>query len=238
MLACASCSHLPSAKGWSPQASRVPSRNHNAREALVIVIHATQQDSAEASLDTLRSRNAQGRVSAHYLIGRNGKVYQLVSERKRAWHAGGGSWGNITDLNSASIGIELDNDGASEYPEQQIQALIVLLGDLCSRLDIPPRQVIAHADLAPARKTDPGPRFPWRTLAQAGFGRWPPERALQPEPPPGFDAWLALRAIGYRLNDPQAALRAFRLHFRGIDDAISPLGPEDERLLYALSRGP
>jgi N-acetylmuramoyl-L-alanine amidase len=219
-------------------ATWVQSRNHNARGAVLIVVHSTEQKSVQASLDTLRSRNAQGKVSAHYLIGRDGHVYQLVSERRRAWHAGGGSWGNITDLNSASIGIELDNDGASDYPQEQLASLIRLLGDLCDRLDIPRRQVIAHADLAPTRKTDPGARFPWRTLAEAGFGRWPTAEALALAPPPGFDPWLALRALGYRLDDRQAALRAFRLHFRGIDDARTPMAPEDERLLNALMQQP
>ena len=161
-----------------------------------------------------------------------------LTRARRAWHAGGGSWGNITDLNSASIGIELDNNGAIEFPPAQVDALVKLLADLCSRLDIPRRQVIAHADLAPARKTDPGPRFPWRALAEAGFGRWPEKRTLQEAVPPGFDAWLALRALGYRLDDRQAALRAFRLHFRGIDDARSPPGPADERLLHALMQSP
>jgi N-acetylmuramoyl-L-alanine amidase len=230
-LGATACAH-------NPLATWVPSPNHNARGALVIVIHATQQDSVQASLDTLRSSNAQGRVSAHYLIGRDGHVYQLVSESRRAWHAGGGSWGNITDLNSASIGIELDNDGASVFPPAQLDALVKLLEDLCTRLDIPRRQVIAHADLAPTRKTDPGVHFPWRALAKAGVGRWPTQEALQEAVPPGFDAWLALRALGYRLNDPQAALRAFRLHFRGIDDATSPPGPADERLLHALLQSP
>jgi N-acetylmuramoyl-L-alanine amidase len=231
VLGSASCAH-------NPLATWVPSHNHNARGALVIVIHSTEQGSVQASLDTLRSSNAQGRVSAHYLIGRDGDIYQLVSEKRRAWHAGGGSWGNITDLNSASIGIELDNDGASGYPPAQFDALVKLLGDLCTRLDIPRRQVIAHADLAPARKTDPGARFPWRALADAGFGRWPSKQAQQQGVPPGFDAWLALRALGYRLDDRQAALRAFRLHFRGVDDATSPPGPADERILYALLQSP
>ena len=234
-LLASGCGQWP---GWNSRAHWVPSKNHNARGALVIVIHATEQRSVEASLDTLRTRNAQGRVSAHYLIGKDGEVYQLVSEKKRAWHAGGGSWGNITDLNSASIGIELDNDGASEFPPAQVQALVALLADLCDRLDIPRRQVIAHADLAPARKTDPGARFPWRTLAEAGFGRWPTPEALARTPPPGFDPWLALRALGYRLDDRPSALRAFRLHFRGLDDAATPVSPEDERILFALLQAP
>jgi N-acetylmuramoyl-L-alanine amidase len=222
----------------NPLATWVPSKNHNARGALVIVVHATEQDSVQASLDTLRSANAHGRVSAHYLVGRDGRIYQLVKEGRRAWHAGGGSWGNITDLNSASIGIELDNNGESDFPPTQVQSLLVLLEDLCTRLDIPRRQVIAHADLAPSRKTDPGARFPWRELADAGFGRWPTAQALEQAPPPGFDPWLAMRALGYRLDDRPSALRAFRLHFRGIDDAATPMSPEDERVLHALMQSP
>jgi len=238
LMAVAACCRFPLTREGSAMATWVPSGNHNRREALIVVIHATEQESVEASLHTLRSRNIHGRVSAHYLVGRDGHVYQLVSETRRAWHAGGGSWGNITDLNSASIGIELDNDGASDFPPAQMDALIALLQDVCKRLEIPHRQVIAHADLAPARKTDPGTRFPWRVLAQAGFGRWPTDEALQLELPAGFDPWLALRALGYRLDDRQAALRAFRLHYRGIDDAVAPPGPEDERILYALMQQP
>jgi len=236
-LLAGACSWLPARQG-SASATWVRSRNYNERGPILIVVHATEQNSVQASLDTLRGNNAQGPVSAHYLVGRDGRIYQLVSEKKRAWHAGGGSWGNVTDLNSSSIGIELDNDGASEYPAQQVQALIALLDDVCKRQGIPHRQVIGHADLAPARKTDPGARFPWRTLAEAGFGRWPTPEALQYELPEGFDPWLALRAIGYRLDDRQAALRAFRLHFRGIDDATSPPGPEDQHILFALTLQP
>jgi N-acetylmuramoyl-L-alanine amidase len=235
---CAACSTVPSPHQGNAAATWVPSVNYNDRAAILVVIHATEQDSVQASLDTLRGSNAQGPVSAHYLIGRDGHVYQLVSEERRAWHAGGGSWGNVTDLNSASIGIELDNDGRSEYPPVQIQALTRLLEDVCNRLQIPRRQVIGHADLAPARKTDPGLRFPWRELAAAGFGRWPSEQALAMDVPAGFDPWLALRALGYRIDDRQAALRAFRLHFRGIDDAVSPPSPEDLRILNALLQQP
>jgi len=238
-LACSACSSWRIEKeGHNPLATWVPSKNHNAREALIIVIHATEQSSVEDSLDTLRTRNARGRVSAHYLIGKDGRIYQLVGEERRAWHAGGGSWGNITDLNSASIGIELDNNGGAEYPREQVNSLIVLLDDLCKRLDVPRRQVIGHADLAPARKTDPGAHFPWQALAEAGFGRWPTWAAMTRLPPAGFDPWIAMRALGYRLDDRPSALRAFRLHFRGIDDATTPMSPEDEKILYALMQSP
>ncbi|MGH8026432.1 MAG: N-acetylmuramoyl-L-alanine amidase [Pseudoxanthomonas sp.] len=226
----AACAHAPP---HNPLAHWVPSPNHNAREATLIVIHATTQDSVEQSLHTLRTRNSGGPVSSHYLIGRDGGLYQLVADDRRAWHAGPGSWGTISDVNSASIGIELDNNGSEPFPAQQIDKLLVLLDDLCRRLDIPRYQVIGHADMAPTRKTDPGPQFPWARLAEAGFGRWP--RGSLSDPPADFDADAALRILGYSLDDHAAAVRAFRLHYRGIDDAESPLGIEDRRVLYALA---
>src|SRR5690606_6248710 len=123
-------------------------------------MHATEQASARESLDTLRTANSGGPVSAHYLVGDDGRLYQLVADADRAWHAGGGRWGTLTDLNSASIGIEIDNDGSEPYTDAQIAALLRLLDDLTTRLYIPKTQVIAHADLAPTRKRDPGARFP------------------------------------------------------------------------------
>ncbi len=222
----------------NPMAQWVASSNHDQRRPVLIVIHATEQDSVERSLRTLRSENSQGPVSAHYLIGRDGSLYQLVADDRRAWHAGGGRWGTITDLNSASIGIELDNNGASTFPPEQIQALVRLLEDLCHRHHIPRTQVIAHADLAPTRKRDPNASFPWQALAAAGFGLWP--RSDAPPAPEGFDPWLALAAIGYPLDDPQAALRAFQRRFRGIEAPLTPEAvpqapaAEDARILHDL----
>ena len=221
----------------NPLASWVPSRNFDARRPVLIVLHFTEQESVQQSLDTLRSQNSGGRVSAHYLIGEDGRIYQLVADRDRAWHAGAGSWGTITDLNSASIGIEIDNDGREPYPEPQIAALLKLLDDLTTRLRIPKSQVIGHSDLAPTRKVDPGPHFPWKRLADAGYGRWP-QRAL-PDPPPGFDGWMAMAMFGYSLDDRAAALRAFRMRFRGRDDGadLTPqLDADDLRILHALSQ--
>ena len=214
----------------NPLASWVPSPNHDARRAQLIVLHYTEQQSVEQSLRTLRQGNREGPVSAHYLIGRDGHIYQLVADDARAWHAGAGRWGSIEDANSASIGIELDNDGNSVFAPAQIDALLRLLADLTTRLRIDPRQVIGHEDLAPTRRTDPGPRFPWQQLAAAGFGRWP--RGAFSDPPPGFDPWLALAALGYPLDDRAAALRAFHHHYRGNDQSV--LDAQDLRLLYAL----
>ena len=227
LLLCA-CAHAPPR---NPLAQWQPSPNHDPRRPTIIVLHATEQDSAAHSLHTLRTRNQGGPVSAHYLVADDGTLYQLVADAQRAWHAGGGSWGTIDDLNSASIGIELDNDGDEPFPPAQLDALLRLLDDLCTRLRIPRHAVIAHADLAPTRKTDPGPRFPWRQLAQAGYGLWPDP--ADGEPPPGFDPWLAMQAIGWPLHDRAAAVRAYRLHYRG--DAATELDAQDLRILHSLA---
>jgi len=216
----------------NPLATWVPSPNHNARKPVLIVLHHTDQHSVQQSLDTLRGANRGGRVSAHYLIGADGERYQLVADDRRAWHAGGGRWGTITDLNSASIGIELDNDGSSPFSQAQVQSLILLLHDLTTRLGIPPSQIIAHADLAPTRKRDPSRFFPWQQLAQAGFGPWP--RTSDGPPPAGFDPWLALQAFGYPMEDREAAVHAFHRRFRGRDDLPGYLDEEDKRILHSL----
>ena len=216
----------------NPLATWVPSKNFDERRPVVIVLHYTEQDSVEQSLDTLRSRNSGGRVSSHYLLGKDGKTYQLVSDAKRAWHAGAGSWGAITDVNNASIGIEIDNDGKSPFPDAQIDSLIVLLRDLTTRLRIPPTQIIGHSDLAPTRKIDPGPLFPWKRLHDAGFGLWPAD-ATQ-DPPAGFDPWLALQAIGYSTDNRADTVRAFHHRFRGMEG--TELDAQDLRILHALTR--
>ncbi len=216
----------------SPLATWVPSSNADDRRPVLIVLHFTSQDSVQQSLHTLRTRNSGGPVSAHYLLGADGHIYQLVADTRRAWHAGPGRWGTITDVNSASIGIELDNDGQSAFAPAQIDSLLRLLADLTARLHIPRTQIIGHEDMAPGRKDDPGALFPWRQLADAGFGQWP--RGVLVDPPQGFDPWLALRAVGYPLEDRAATVRAFHHHFRGVD--ADQLDAEDLRILHALTR--
>lgn len=228
------CAHAPPTH--NPMASWVPSPNFDERRPVIIVLHATEQKSVQQSLDTLRTTNRGGKVSAHYLIGDDGHIYQLVDDSKRAWQAGGGSWGTITDLNSASIGIEIDNERGEAYTDAQIASIIRLLDDLCTRLGIPRTQVIGHSDLAPTRKVDPGARFPWKTLADAGFGRWP--RGELVDPPAGFDPWLAMAAVGYALDDRAAAVRAFHRHYRAQDDGDDPqatFDAQDLRILYSLN---
>lgn len=235
-LLLAGCAHTPSQQVRSALAQWTPSPNYDARRPLLIVLHATEQQSAQQSLHTLRTRNSAGPVSAHYLIGEDGHIYQLVADDARAWHAGGGSWGTIHDVNNASIGIELDNDGSEAFSAAQIDALVRLLQDLTTRWRIPATQIIGHADMAPWRKRDPSARFPWKRLYDAGFGVWPAADA--PPAPDGFDAWQALRVLGYPLRDPAAAARAFHRRFRGIDEGDNPsaaLDAEDARILHALA---
>ena len=215
----------------NPIATWVPSANHDLRRAQLIVLHFTDEDSVQESLGTLRGKNSGGPVSAHYLIGRDGHIYQLVRDQQRAWHAGGGRWGTITDINSASIGIELDNNGEASFANAQIDSLLRLLADLTTRLNIPPERIIGHEDMAPERKVDPGPLFPWQRLAEAGFGLWP-DTGLT-DPAPNFDPWMALALIGYSLDDRGAAVRAFHHHFRGIEG--QSLDPQDLRILSNLA---
>lgn len=235
----AACASVPER---NPLATWVPSKNFNQRKPVIIVLHFTQQDSVQQSLDTLRSANSGGKVSSHYLVGDDGHIYQLVADSDRAWHAGAARWGTISELNSASIGIEIDNDGKEPYTEPQIAAVIRLLEDLTSRLGIDRSQVIGHSDLAPVRKVDPGAHFPWKRLFDAGFGIWPQGELV--DPPAGFDPWRAMAQVGYAVDgddfERAAAVRAFHQRFRGVDDGEHPVAafdPEDLRILYALTRG-
>ncbi|WP_266160635.1 N-acetylmuramoyl-L-alanine amidase [Dyella silvatica] len=225
----AACAPMPA---HNPMARWVPSPNYDLRRPVLIVLHFTNQHSVQKSLTTLRTGNSGGPVSAHYLIGSEGDIYQLVADEQRAWHAGPGRWGTITDVNSASIGIELDNTGDEPFAPAQISSLLRLLADLTERLRSPRTQIIGHEDLAPTRKNDPGPRFPWKQLADAGFGLWPKGPLI--DPPAEFDPWMALGLVGYPLDNRSAAVRAFHHHFRGMD--TDTLDAEDSRVLYALTR--
>lgn len=138
-----------------------------------VVLHYTAMANADAAVRWLCDPVSE--VSAHYVICKTGAVYGLVAETKRAWHAGAGCWGGITDMNSASIGIELDNDGATPFTPPLMRALTALLGGILARWQIPPRNVIGHSDFAPGRKIDPGPLFDWARLAGAGLAD--PQRA-------------------------------------------------------------
>ena len=229
LMLLAACAEAPA---HNPLATWVPSPNYDQRRPQLIVLHFTELQTVGQGLHTLRTGNGEGPVSAHYLIGADGHIYQLVADDQRAWHAGIGRWGTITDVNSASIGIELDNDGDSPFTPAQINSLVHLLTDLTARLRIPRTQIVGHEDFAPTRRNDPGPLFPWKQLADAGFGLWP--QGVLVDPPASFDAWMALGEVGYPLDDRAAAARAFHHHYRGIEG--DALDAQDSRILYALSR--
>ena len=144
-----------------------PSPNFNERRPNFVIVHATGDDTAAQALRTLT--DPQSQVSSHYLIGREGTVYQLVDERNRAWHAGESKWGAHTDLNSTSLGIELDNNGREPFPEVQISALLKLLDGIADRYRIPTANYLGHGDIAPRRKVDPSRYFPWKRLADEGI---------------------------------------------------------------------
>lgn len=152
----------------------------------IILLHYTGMETAEAALERLRDPVA--RVSSHYFVHENGNIVQMVPEAKRAWHAGVSSWGGVTDINSRSIGIEIVNPGHDfgypDFPIRQIAAVIALCRGILARRAIPRDRVLAHSDVAPARKQDPGEKFPWKLLAESGVGLWV-------EPLPITD-WLSL----------------------------------------------
>jgi N-acetylmuramoyl-L-alanine amidase len=210
----------------------LPSPNYNARRPQMVIIHHTAEQSFEIALKTLQTQNSGGPVSSHYLIGRDGRLAQLVADDCRAYHAGGGAWGPYRDINSLSIGIELDNTGFEPFAQPQIDTLLVLLEDLTRRYNIPRTQIIGHADVDPTRKQDPSGYFPWQQLAEHGFGLWPDETLA--DPPQGFDPWLALRLLGYSLKDPAASLRAFHLHYHHTEG--TEVDDLDRQILYSLQQ--
>jgi N-acetylmuramoyl-L-alanine amidase len=228
-LALAACAPLPQRPDiptrWQP------SPNFNARQADLVVIHHTGSDTAERALRVLADPVLK--VSAHYLVARDGVIYQLVDERARAWHAGKARWGAVSDVNSASLGVELDNSGDEPFPPAQIAALMELLADIKRRHGIPTANFVGHSDVSPRRKVDPSRHFPWRELAMRGFGLWCD--APQALPPPGFDPTLALHALGYDVSDLEAAIGAFKLHY--VQDDSPPLLTDAELgLLNCLVR--
>ncbi len=192
----------------------------------MVVLHYTAMASADAACRTLC--NPDNEVSAHYLIDEDGTVRSMVAEDQRAWHAGAGAWGDVVDVNSRSIGIEIANDGFSPFAMRQMDALILLLHGITQRWSIKPERIIGHSDMAPGRKIDPGVRFDWRRLWCDGLGVWPIESGASDV---SF-AEMAAR-FGYRCNDPDLLLSVFRMRFRPW--ATGPLDATDIALITDLA---
>lgn len=198
-----------------PPAVSFPSPNfgerRNGMRPSLVVIHYTAMESCVAARQRLCDPVAE--VSAHWLVSETGEAEALVPEHLRAWHAGAGSWAGLTDVNSASIGIELANTGAHPFPEPQMDALETLLKAIMDRWSIAPIGVIGHSDMAPDRKRDPGPRFDWLRLARNGLSVWP--AATEDAAPDSQTFRASLRHFGYSADVEDASLlAAFRLRFR------------------------
>ena len=203
--------------------------NMSLRRPNYVIIHHTAQHSTDETLKTFTIKNRE--VSAHYVIGRDGVVYHMLNDLMRAHHAGVSRWGNSTDLNSSSIGIELDNNGFEPFSEAQINSLTILLDRLKKAYSIPTANFIGHGDIAPTRKNDPNWRFPWKQLSEKGFGLWYNDTSSV-QVPAGFDHLNAIRIIGYDIKDTSAAILAFKRHF--LQDTTKRMTLSAEKVLFTL----
>lgn len=213
-----------------------PSPNHSERKGTdapdMIVLHYTGMPDDQAAIRQLC--NPSSDVSAHYVVLPDGYIIQLVAEARRAWHAGTSSWAGESDINSRSIGIEIANPGHDHgypaFPKRQIAAVTALCRSIFTRHRIPADRVLAHSDVAPARKRDPGEKFPWKTLADSGIGLWVKPAAIDPAGPiftlgesnPAIEEVQTLlakygydvTASGYLDSATRDAVAAFQRHFR------------------------
>ncbi len=241
-----------------PAARFVPSPNHGERAGGLrpdmIILHYTGMKTGAAALDWLCREESQ--VSSHYFVHEDGRVDQLVAEDRRAWHAGKSIWKGETDLNSRSIGIEIVNaghpGGLPDFPSEQIDAVVELCRNCGERWSIAPERVLAHSDIAPIRKVDPGEKFPWERLHSGGVGHWVPaapigggrffHRGDQGQPVEAVQTMLSLYGYGIEVTGvfcekTEGAVAAFQRHFRPSQvDGIADISTLDtlHRLLSAL----
>ncbi|MBO9728086.1 MAG: N-acetylmuramoyl-L-alanine amidase [Chitinophaga sp.] len=206
--------------------------NFNMRKPNLVIIHHTAQNSCEQTLKTFTMEKTQ--VSAHYVICRNGAIHHMLNDYLRAWHGGIAKWGNLTDINSSSIGIELDNNGHEPFDSAQISSLLVLLDTLQHRYNIPAANFVGHGDIAPGRKVDPSAFFPWQQLSEKGFGLWYKDTSATVVPE-SFNPLLALRIIGYDVKDSSAAIMAFKRHFMPTD-SLTGLSDAGRKILLNLQQ--
>ncbi len=211
----------------------VGTTNFSMRKPSYVIIHHTAQNSCDETLRTFTLKRTA--VSAHYVICRDGTVHHMLNDFFRAHHAGVSKWGNAADINSNSIGIELDNNGFEYFDERQITSLLALLDRLKRAYSIPTTNFIGHGDIAPTRKNDPNWRFPWKQLADKGFGLWYDTPVMTDTLPAGFNHITALRIIGYDMKDTVAARQAFKRHFLQ-DSTRGPLSDSAKLILHQLSK--
>lgn len=211
------------APGW------VGTTNFSMRRPNFVIIHHTAQNSCDETLKTFTLTRTQ--VSAHYVICRDGTVHHMLNDLLRAHHAGFGKWGNISDMNSGSIGIEIDNNGSEPFTEQQMNSLLLLLERLKKAYNIPQTNFIGHMDWAPGRKVDPSRYFSWKTLADNGFGYWYDTTGVQV--PEDFNPIQALRIIGYNVAKPEIAIQSYKIHFTP-QDSTRVINEDDKKILFDL----
>jgi N-acetylmuramoyl-L-alanine amidase len=207
----------------------VGTTNFSMRRPNFVIIHHTAQNSCQQTLKTFTLPRTQ--VSSHYVICKDGTVHHMLNDLLRGHHAGVSKWGNTTDLNSSSIGIEIDNNGFEEFTDTQINSLLGVLERLKMAYNIPVSNFIGHADIAPGRKVDPNRNFPWQKLSEQGFGYW--YDTTNVEVPPDFNALQALRVIGYDIKVDTNAIQSFKLHFVQ-RDSTKVITDTDKKILTDL----
>ncbi len=212
-----------------PPPKWVGTTNFDLRKPNFVIIHHTAQNSCEQTLRTFTLERTK--VSAHYVICKDGTVHHMLNDYLRAWHGGVAKWGNNTDINSSSIGIEIDNNGFEPFEPKQIQSLLNLLTILKNKYKIPTANFIGHGDIAPTRKNDPNIQFPWSLLANKGFGIWY-DSTLAPSLNEHFSVPHALALVGYDVKDTTAAILAFKRHFR--QDSTAIMNESDKLVLYQI----
>ena len=219
-------------EGINKNADWTEAVHYDVRKPNFVIIHHTAQGSINQTIRTFQLDHTK--VSAHYVIGRNGQVVQMLNDYLRSWHAGRSKWGAITDMNSVSLGIELDNSGKEPFSEAQMRSLLTLLDTLKTKYNIPFTNFLGHADIAPTRKDDPSVFFPWKRLAEQGFGVWYDEYNLE-TPPESFNYVDALRIIGYDVSNLRSTIIAFKRKFI-VTDLSETLTDYDKKVLYNLYR--
>ena len=203
--------------------------NFNLRKPEFVIIHHTAQNSCAQTLKTFTTQISQ--VSAHYVICKDGTIHHMLNDYMRAWQAGVSKWGNDADINSSSIGIELDNNGYEPFTADQINSLLRLLAALKKQYNIPTANFIGHADIAPTRKNDPNVFFPWKRLADSGYGLWYDD-TTNVVLPSTFQSIQALKIIGYDVRDTAAATVAFKRHW--LQDTLPGLDSAQYKVLYEV----